>query len=420
MSDQAGDPNLTVLIVGAGLGGLMLGAILESANISYHILERSTEFRPLGSVISLTGDIFPVFEQLGIFDELRDISLPVISTDMFDIKLDALGSLPAKHLKIACGYDTLILARPNISNLLRQKVPAHKVSLGKKVIRTKEHNNRVSVYCSDDTEYECNILVGADGAYSAVRQNMFKDLEEEDKLPLNDKDAFSICYINMVGISTPENPENYSQLSDKTRTHSSVVMGNDNDSCYAVTVPGNQICWGIQIQLPEGEAKKQYFTNSEWGPESVDGMLKQYQDFPCAFGGTMKELMDSTPKNLISKVFLEEKVFETWYHGRSVLIGDGAAVAMKDAVVLANCIYNMRDKTGGSIRAAFASYYRQRHLEADELANNSAFHTSIMSGHRNMVQEISSHKKEGKKLNGKRMKPNVMRPTYILTPDFDI
>ncbi|KAF9992063.1 hypothetical protein BGZ80_008736, partial [Entomortierella chlamydospora] len=75
--------------------------------------------------------------------------------------------------------------------------------------------------------------------------------------------------------------------------------------------------------------------------------MKEYENFPCPYGGTMKDLFDTTPKHLISKIFLEEKVFQTWYHGRSVLIGDachkllpgggeGAVMAMKDAVVLAN------------------------------------------------------------------------------------
>ncbi|KAG0309245.1 hypothetical protein BGZ97_013123 [Linnemannia gamsii] len=36
------------------------------------------------------------------------------------------------------------------------------------------------------------------------------------------------------------------------------------------------------------------------------------------------DLMDLTPKELMSKVMLEEKVFETWYSGRTVLLGDAA------------------------------------------------------------------------------------------------
>lgn len=38
---------------------------------------------------------------------------------------------------------------------------------------------------------------------------------------------------------------------------------------------------------------------------------------------TIGDLIDVTPKEQINKVRLEEKIFETWHHGRIVLIGDG-------------------------------------------------------------------------------------------------
>jgi 2-polyprenyl-6-methoxyphenol hydroxylase-like FAD-dependent oxidoreductase len=37
-----------VLIVGGGLGGLLLGILLETIKIPYHIFERATEVRPPG------------------------------------------------------------------------------------------------------------------------------------------------------------------------------------------------------------------------------------------------------------------------------------------------------------------------------------------------------------------------------------
>ncbi|KAG0015884.1 hypothetical protein BGZ80_009572 [Entomortierella chlamydospora] len=297
-------PIPTVLIVGAGLGGLMLGAILESTDISYHILERATELRPLGSAIALSGNILPAFEQLGIYEELRNASLPHISTDM---------------------------------------VPAHKISMGKKVLRTKENDNKVAVYCSDNTIYEYSVLVGADGVYSAVRQNMYKQLEEDGNLPSRDKDAFSIGFITMVGISHPPDPAKYPELNDDNRTHFRLVIGENNDSV-----------------------------------KSVDSMLKQFQDFPCGFGGTMKDIFDVTPRELICKVFLEEKLLPG--------AGQGAVMAMKDAVVLANCIYNMRDESDKSINAAFNSYHRQRHREADEIIKGSNIMTKIMFGHASIEQ----------------------------------
>ncbi|KAG0007592.1 hypothetical protein BGZ80_004478, partial [Entomortierella chlamydospora] len=97
MSESVDTPIPTVIIVGAGLGGLILGAILETANISYHILERASELRSLGSAIAMTGNIFPLFEQLGIYEEVKSISLPNISLDLYDTKFNALGSVYARE-----------------------------------------------------------------------------------------------------------------------------------------------------------------------------------------------------------------------------------------------------------------------------------------------------------------------------------
>lgn len=46
-SERSSQP--TVLIVGAGLGGLMLGALLEKADIPYAIFERTAVVKPLGT-----------------------------------------------------------------------------------------------------------------------------------------------------------------------------------------------------------------------------------------------------------------------------------------------------------------------------------------------------------------------------------
>ncbi len=83
------------------------------------------------------------------------------------------------------------------------------------------------------------------------------------------------------------------------------------------------MCWAIISQLDAKEAKCTTFKNSEWGPESNAAMIKECYDFPSPLGGTMGDLIDATPPSMISKVALEDKLFETWTHGRTVLIGDG-------------------------------------------------------------------------------------------------
>ena len=90
-------------------------------------------------------------------------------------------------------------------------------------------------------------------------------------------------------------------------------------------MPNNQICWTLLVQFDDAdEAAEQRFRNSEWGPESTDVMVKEFRECLNPYGGTMGEMIDATPKERWSKVFLEEKLFDTWYHGRTVLIGDAA------------------------------------------------------------------------------------------------
>jgi hypothetical protein len=67
--------------------------------------------------------------------------------------------------------------------------------------------------------------------------------------------------------------------------------------------------------------------NSEWGDHPAQSMCDATRNFPLPLAGgkkgTLGDLYDETPKEYISKVMLEEKVFKTWYHRRYVLLGDG-------------------------------------------------------------------------------------------------
>ncbi|KAF9959408.1 hypothetical protein BGZ65_000427, partial [Modicella reniformis] len=250
-------------------------------------------------------------------------------------------------------YESLVFARPKLYDLLHSRVPAHKIFHSKKVVHTEEEHGQVHIYCSDDTHYEGDILVGADGAYSGVRQSLYKRLNAKGLLPKSDLKNFEFACVNMVGVSDPQDPEN---------------------------TPNNQICWVLGMQLSKKQAREQRFGNAEWGPEAIEAMYKDFVDLPVPWGGTMGDIMEDTPKDRISKVFIEDKVFKTWYHGQTVLIGDGAVNAMHDAVVLANCIYNMKDVSQKSITAALKGYYKQRHHRLDAHFKRSRALTSVFGG----------------------------------------
>ncbi|KAF9997984.1 hypothetical protein BGZ79_008325, partial [Entomortierella chlamydospora] len=286
------------------------------------------------------------------------------------------------------GYDSVLFARPRLYELMKKQIPPNKISLGKKILSVKEKDDKVLISCSDGSIYEGDLLIGADGAHSAVRQNIFKTMGELGILPKEDLENFHIGYINMVGVATVDS-EKYPQMNDGI-AHFATVLGKDNTNWNVAKVPDNQICWALGVQLSPAEAKVQHFRNSEWGPEANETMLKEFESKPCPWGGVMKDIFDATPKNLISKVFLEEKIFKTWHHSRTVLIGDGSMLpsagqgainAMQDAVILVNCLHDIGNEyTVENLTVAFQEYYRQRYLRSADLVKGSNTMGKIMSG----------------------------------------
>ncbi|KAF9112373.1 hypothetical protein BGX27_003479 [Mortierella sp. AM989] len=390
----------SVIIVGAGLSGLLLGTLLERINIPYQIFERATVIRPLGSVMTLGANILPVFEQLGLLGELEKISLPCPSIEIYNGERQKLGNINLSNNMSISGYESLMFARPRLYEVLLKQVPSSKINLGKKVLRTEEKEGKVTIHCSDGSSYMGDLLIGADGAYSGVRQSLYKRLNEKGLLPNEDQENLTVGFVSMVGIADAQDTEKFPILKDDFCNYFK-ILGDDNKGCNIFTIPNGQIGWSMSLQLNEEEAKIQQFRNSEWSPESNEAMLKEFEDMACPWGGTLGDLFALTPKHLISKVFLEEKMFTTWYHGRTVLLGDachkmlpaaglGAVNAMQDAVVLANCLYNMVDASEEKITEAFKDYCTQRFERSHAQIKYSAAMSTIING-QTMKQKVIRH-----------------------------
>ncbi|KAF9278481.1 hypothetical protein BGZ68_008530 [Mortierella alpina] len=371
-----------VVIVGAGLAGLLLSLLLERAGIPYNIYERATKVKPLGSALGLGANILPIFEQLGLLDQLMKIALPCPGINFYDQNLSPMGGFDISKYKENTGYDFIMLARRDLYDLLLSQVPAERIHMNKKITATEQSSQGVSITCSDGTIYRGDILVGADGAHSAVRLGLYTELNEKGSLPKSDLEPMSIGYMCLVGTTDELDAKAYPALQDPF-THFSRVLGNGPLAFYTVTVPGNRVCWGALVQLDSSTVLSRDVTslkNAEWGPESNEAMINEIYDRPCRLGCTMGALTDATPKDGISRVFLEEKIFETWYHNRTVLIGDGATNAMQDAIVLANAIYNLSSVTSEEITCALKLYHGQRYTLSKMHVEKSKSMAKLMNG----------------------------------------
>ncbi|KAG0334335.1 hypothetical protein BG000_008405 [Podila horticola] len=156
------------------------------------------------------------------------------------------------------------------------------------------------------------------------------------------------------------------------------------------SVQGNKICWGVQVQLSANAAEDASFRNSEWGPEANNAIIKDVYDFNTPYG-KLGEFIDQTPKDRISRVFLEDKLFETWNHRRTVLIGDGAVSAMQDAVVLANCIYELASADIKDVEAALVDFRQQRYDHVKVQYEKSKTNAKVIYGqawHERLIRQV--------------------------------
>ncbi|KAF9581490.1 hypothetical protein BGW38_001468, partial [Lunasporangiospora selenospora] len=358
--------NIRVTIVGGGIGGLALANMFERANISYIILEKATRIRALGSSLGLDASSLPVMEQLGLLDDFYRVSKPVRHFNFYNESAKRVGMIDFSDLEEIGGYPAIILDRPAFYQILQKNIPKHKIFYNKRVLSVTQTEESATCQCADGSAYLSDIVIGADGAYSAVRQNIYKSLKQQGRLSSNDDKPLGynqhclgkfkwgggfvlfscektlMVKFHQIGVSEPLDPEKYPCLKLDT-TDFEIVIPKDRPY-YAIymPLPNNRLSFAVIQNVPRADARTgDSFKFSEWGPEAAVEMAEVVRDLANPFGGTFGDIIDNTPTDLISKIMLEEKFFECWHDGRVVLLGDAS---LRDVTTVFETYYHQRSK----------------------------------------------------------------------------
>ncbi|KAG0287066.1 hypothetical protein BGZ97_007204, partial [Linnemannia gamsii] len=366
-----------VLIVGAGLGGLTLGMLLHKANIPFEIYERAVEVKPLGAAMYFNSTTANLFKQCGIYEEFLSISKHVSAIQVFNEKREPAYCMAFEGQDQEFGAKGYIVPRPLIYDLLLRQIPKGRIHFGKKVLSIEQGGNGVLIRCSDGYEADGDILVGADGAYSAVRQGLYERLKRTARLPPTDALPLPFSTVCLVGQTRPLTAEEFPDIAKEKCQFRRTIGKKKMYSWVTFTTAQNTVAFNIiQYLTTETSKENDAFKNSEWGPEAALPMCQKVKDFPIVSGGdkelTLGDLFAWTSWDQVSKVMLEEKVFKMWYDCRTVLIGDachkfspsggvGATHAMHDAIVLANRINGLPfHPIAEEIEAMFKEYQEER------------------------------------------------------------
>ncbi|MGN6434979.1 MAG: FAD-dependent oxidoreductase, partial [Agriterribacter sp.] len=170
--------NKKAIIIGAGVAGPILALQLKKIGFESEIFEsRAEDNIKEGVFLGLTPNGLNVLKEFIDLSLLEEDSTPG-SIKFFNSKGKQIAELSTAYQKQQYGVETLQLKRANLNKYARIAATSAgiKIKYDKKFVRYHETNDQVTAYFADGTTATGDIMMGCDGMFSEVRNQLFPDV----------------------------------------------------------------------------------------------------------------------------------------------------------------------------------------------------------------------------------------------------
>jgi len=167
--------DFVVGIVGAGIGGVTLARTLWKNGIPFQLFDQAPEFGEVGAGIQITPNAVKVLHDLGLKKELKkDYFLPesMVGKNWDDGKV-------LFRTQIKNTFDRLFGApyyqmhRADLHEALVKDLPEECVNFNSICLGVEESKGKSKIIFDDGSEFEADLVVGADGIRSNVRESIW-------------------------------------------------------------------------------------------------------------------------------------------------------------------------------------------------------------------------------------------------------
>ena len=316
-----------IAIVGAGIGGVALASALMARDADVKIYEQASAFARVGAGIQMTPNAVKVLRGLNLEDKLRAFAFEPISGLNREHASGALtNELPlAGRSEEKYGAPLLLMHRGDLHAALAETLPSDIVRFGKKLTDIRQQNGKVLLEFADGSLDEADVLIGADGVHSRVRELMLGAEQARYTGKVAYRTTFPAKLIAGVTLEPYRTkwwgPDRHIVIYYVTRRR---------DEIYFVTSQPEQAEW---------------MTTESWSAKGEVGELRQaFADFHPE----VRAVLNACP-DVHRWALLERDPLPTWVDGHVALLGDachpmtpymaqGAASALEDAAVLTRCL----------------------------------------------------------------------------------
>ncbi len=307
-----------ILIVGAGIAGLASYLALKHRGLNADIIENHHQLKTGTGGLLLTSNAVDATKQLGIYPQLKENAFTVSNINYRNEKNQSLMTF-AKDKHFPDSAEFFSLHRNLLLKSLEQWVPSDTIQFNRSISALTSHGQQSKVTFNDGTSGTYDLIIGADGIHSQIRSELF----QQSRL------SHTVLSCIRLVMSKPSNLTEATYYIGQGRSASLLPI--DKDLAYCPFVFSNSLLKNDVNQEPV-ELLKRLFGHFE-------GLLPNI----LANIDENTEVSPITPFNSLK--------MDSWITNNAVLIGDaahaliptqpqGAALALEDAIILADSIYN--------------------------------------------------------------------------------
>lgn len=165
---------MRVVVCGAGIAGLALAQRLATHDIEVLVLDRAPGPRPQGYMLDFFGPGYDAAEAMGVLPRIRELGYRVERLTYRDETGRRRATMPFAKLAGVLHGRLVSITRPDLERALGEHVPERvEMCYETSLAHIDNRSDGVTVRLTDGRTVAADLLVGADGIHSTVRERVF-------------------------------------------------------------------------------------------------------------------------------------------------------------------------------------------------------------------------------------------------------
>ena len=307
----------TAIIIGGGIGGLTTAIALRRKGLEAAVYERAPDIREVGAGLTLWANAVKALGKLGLADAVKAAGAPGMGGSIRTSKGDVLSSLTSEELERRYGAANLGIHRADLQRILLDRLGEDVVHLGATCSGFSQDEDGVTVRFEDGRAARGDVLIGADGIHSTVREGLFG----------KEKPRYSGYTAWRGVVNVPDASQ---------RANAAFETWGCGQRFGHVTIGQGRVYWFAVRNTRPGET------------DAPQGRQAEVRRLFADWHAPIPALIEATDEAAILRNDIyDREPLKRWTEGRVTLLGDaahamtpnlgqGACQAIEDAVVLAN------------------------------------------------------------------------------------